>query len=54
VEAAHHKAFRYSLVNSSISVSDAGLLYHTDQMMELGAAKIGYKIDWTRIEGVAR
>jgi hypothetical protein len=53
VEAAHHKAYRYAASGGAFTTSDAGVLYHTDQMMELGAAKIGYTIDWTRIEPVS-
>lgn len=50
VEAAHHEAYRYTAKDGSVTAGDAGMLYHTDQLMELGAARIGVKIDWTTVD----
>lgn len=51
VEAAHHEAYRFVQGPDGVtSVSPAEMAYHTDQMMELGAARIGETIDWTRVE----
>jgi hypothetical protein len=49
VEAAHHKAVRLTRSGDGYSASAAGLEYHTDQMMELGLARIGETVDWSRV-----
>ena len=49
VEAAHHKAWRFTLQEEGVAASEAPMLYHTDQMMELGAQRIGETIDWSRV-----
>ncbi|TFG60719.1 MAG: hypothetical protein E4H36_11615 [Spirochaetales bacterium] len=50
VEATHHAAYRYTRGGGAITSAQADMLYHSDQMMELGAARIGETIDWTRVE----
>jgi hypothetical protein len=49
VESAHHEAYRFSKSGDAYSSSGAPMEYHTDQMMELGAARIGETIDWTTV-----
>ena len=49
VEAAHHKAFRYTRSGAVVTSAEADLQYHTDQMMEMGAARIGETIDWRKV-----
>ena len=49
VESAHHAAFRYVQEGDGVASSVAPLLFHTDEMMELGAARIGETIDWTTV-----
>jgi ferric-dicitrate binding protein FerR (iron transport regulator) len=49
VEAAHHKAYRFTRSGDTFASAEAGLEYHTDQMMELGLARIGETIDWTKV-----
>ncbi len=49
VRAAHHEAYRFTASTEAVAVSPAQMLYHTDQMMELGAARIGETIDWTQV-----
>jgi len=49
VESAHHKAFRFTKTGETITRADAGLEYHTDQMMEMGLARIGQTVDWTKV-----
>jgi hypothetical protein len=46
----HHQEVRVTRSASGISVSPAPLLYHTDGDVESIAARIGEKIDWTKID----
>jgi len=50
LEASHHTARLYSVKNSAVSVESAGMLYHSDASVETLAAKIGYTLDWTKID----
>ncbi len=50
LEASHHAARLYSDKSGTISAETAGMLYHTDAGVEALAAKIGYAIDWTKID----
>ncbi len=50
LEASHHMARLYSVKDGSISVAQAGMEHHTDAIVEALAAKIQYKIDWTKID----
>lgn len=51
LRASHHKGVRVSRKDGALSISDAGMLYHTDKDMERIAGKIGVTIDWTKIHG---
>lgn len=51
VTAAHHEAHRFTLAADTVTSSAAPMLYHTDQMMELGAQRIGETIDWSKADG---
>jgi hypothetical protein len=46
----HHQEVRVTRSASGISVNTAPLLYHTDADVEAIAARIGEKIDWTKID----
>jgi len=48
--ASHHKAVRVTDEGDRPQVSDAPMLYHTDDDVEKVAADIGYKIDWNTID----
>jgi len=50
IEAAHHASYRVTDKGGSVSIDKAPMLYHTDQDMETLAGKIGYTIDWTRVD----
>jgi ferric-dicitrate binding protein FerR (iron transport regulator) len=47
---AHHMARLYSSLNGAISVEAAGLLHHDDESVQSVASRIGYTIDWTKID----
>jgi len=47
---AHHVARIYSPKDGTISVGAAGMLHHDDASVESVASRIGYTIDWTRID----
>ena len=49
VASAHHTAFRYLARDGDIDTEGATMLYHTDEMMELGASRIGESIDWSTV-----
>ena len=49
VESAHHAAYRYIDRDGEIVTESAPVLFHTDEMMELGASRIGETIDWTTV-----
>ena len=46
----HHQEVRVTRTASGLTVNPAPLLYHTDADVEAIAARIGEKIDWTRID----
>jgi hypothetical protein len=46
----HHQEVRVTRTASGLSVNKAPLLYHTDGDVEAIAARIGEKIDWTKID----
>jgi hypothetical protein len=48
--ASHHKAVRVAGSADQPQVTDAPMLYHTDQDVEKVAAAIGYKIDWSTVD----
>jgi len=48
--ASHHKAIRVVGSADRPQVTDAPMLYHTDQDVEKVAAAIGYKIDWSVVD----
>jgi hypothetical protein len=50
IEAAHHKELRFTQSGGAVTVSDAALLYHTDEDMQGLAGKIGVTIDWSKID----
>jgi len=50
IEAAHHDSYRVTDKDGSVSIDKAPMLYHTDQDMETLAGKIGYTIDWTKVD----
>ena len=50
IEAAHHASYRVTDKDGSVSIDKAPMLYHTDQDMEALAGKIGYTIDWTKVD----
>lgn len=50
LEAAHHQARLYVAKDGAISVEAAGMLHHTDESVESVASRIGYAIDWTKVD----
>jgi hypothetical protein len=46
----HHREVRVSRTATGISVNAAPMAYHTDGDVEAVAARIGEKIDWTKID----
>ncbi|MBL8965922.1 MAG: FecR domain-containing protein [Spirochaetaceae bacterium] len=50
LEAAHHAARIYAPKEGKIVVSEAGMLHHTDEGIQSLASRIGYTIDWTKID----
>ncbi len=46
----HHQEVRVTRAAAGESVSPAPLLYHTDADVEAIAARIGEKVDWTKID----
>ncbi len=50
IEAAHHASYRVTDKNGSVSMDKAPMLYHSDADMEALAGKIGYTIDWTKVD----
>jgi len=50
IAAPHHREVRITRTGTSISVTAASLLYHTDGDVEAAAAKIGETVDWTEID----
>ena len=50
ISSSHHQEVRVTRAGAGESVSSAPLLYHTDADVEAIAARIGEKIDWTKID----
>jgi len=50
LEASHHTARLYSKAGTAISKETAAMLHHTDELLESVASRIGYVIDWSRID----
>jgi len=50
LEAAHHESYRVVNRGGTPSLEKAPMLYHTDDSMQALAGKIGYTIDWTRVD----
>lgn len=51
LEAAHHSAKLYSRTGSGITAEAAGMLHHDDALLQTVADRIGYRIDWTEVDG---
>lgn len=51
LEAAHHAARTYSAAGDGFLVETAGMEHHTDASVQSVAARIGYIIDWSAIDG---
>lgn len=47
---AHHVARLFAEANGVLSVEGAGLLHHDDDSVQSVASRIGYTIDWTKID----
>lgn len=50
LEASHHAARLYTKAGTAISKETAAMLHHTDELLESVASRIGYIIDWSRID----
>jgi len=50
IVSSHHREIRVARSGTGVSATAAPLLYHSDQDVEALAARIGEKIDWTRID----
>ena len=48
--APHHREVRITRSGTGLSMTAAPMLYHTDEDVEAIAARIGEKIDWTKID----
>ena len=48
IKSAHHSDLRFSRTAAGIVYTKAGLLYHDDKSVNLIAAKIGVKINWSK------
>ena len=48
--ASHHKAVRISSEGSAAQITDAPMLYHTDEDLEKVAGTIGVSIDWNVVD----
>ena len=49
VAAAHHEAYWYRSSDEGVGSERTEFLFHTDEMMERGAALIGETIDWATV-----
>ncbi|MBI5845446.1 MAG: FecR domain-containing protein [Deltaproteobacteria bacterium] len=49
-ESAHHRAFLLTAHADSVSITPAGMEYHTDADLESLAGAISEKMDWTKVE----
>jgi ferric-dicitrate binding protein FerR (iron transport regulator) len=50
LRSSHHQEIRVTRAQSGLSVGAAPMLYHTDEDVEAIAARIGEKIDWTKVD----
>jgi len=50
LEASHHMARLYKKSGTSISKETAAMLHHSDESLQSVASRIGYVIDWSRID----
>jgi hypothetical protein len=50
LRSSHHQEIRVTRAQSGLSVGAAPMLYHTDGDVEAIAARIGEKIDWTKVD----
>jgi hypothetical protein len=50
LRSSHHQEVRVTRAQSGISVGAAPMLYHTDEDVEAIAARIGERIDWTKVD----
>jgi len=50
LSSSHHVARVFTSRDGAISAQAAGMLYHDDQAVQSVASRIGYTIDWTRID----
>jgi hypothetical protein len=48
--AAHHVARLFAAKESTLTVEAVGMLHHTDESVEAVASRIGYTIDWNKID----
>jgi hypothetical protein len=48
--AAHHVARLFAAKGSTLTVEAVGMLHHTDESVEAVASRIGYTIDWNKID----
>jgi len=51
IEAAHHSARLYTRSGSTINMEADGMRFHTDELLQSVASRIGYVIDWKHIDG---
>ena len=47
---AHHTARIYARMGAGFSVVVAGMLHHDDALVESAAARIGWKVDWKKVD----
>lgn len=47
---AHHVARLYTTKGGSITIAEAGILHHSDESLQSAADRIGYRIDWTKLD----
>lgn len=50
LEAAHHEARLYKRAGAEISAEAAGMLHHDDALVQSIADRIGYRIDWAKVD----
>ncbi|MBN2532549.1 MAG: FecR domain-containing protein [Spirochaetales bacterium] len=50
IGAKHHVARLFTKSEQGTVIAPAAMLYHTDEDIEKAAEKIGYKINWEKIE----
>jgi len=50
IEGVHHKGYRFTSENGTVTWNRAPLLYHDDRKMEAVASQINYRIPWDKRE----